>query len=67
LAGATCCHYAIASQLSTQLQGRGYQGLKLTLVQYPQSHANMFIPAFTDAMKYLLALLNFKWVAQHEG
>jgi predicted alpha/beta superfamily hydrolase len=53
LAGATCCHYAAAQQLYTQLQSRNYQGLRLTLVSYPQSHSNMFVPAFTDAMQYL--------------
>ncbi len=53
LAGATCCHYAIANQLYNQLQARHYTGLKLSLLPYAENHVNMFIPAYRDAMRSL--------------
>ncbi|OYT92341.1 MAG: hypothetical protein CFE43_08720 [Burkholderiales bacterium PBB3] len=51
--GATCCHYAAGSLLYEQIQSRHYQGLKAQKKEYPQSHGGMFIPSFTDAMRFL--------------
>lgn len=51
--GATCCHYAAGSSIYDQIQSRHYEGLKAQKKEYPQTHGGMFIPSFTDAMRFL--------------
>lgn len=51
--GATCCHYAAGSAIYDQIQSRHYQGLRAQKKAYPQSHGDMFIPSFKDAMRFL--------------
>lgn len=51
--GATCCHYAAGSAIYDQIQSRHYEGLKAQKKEYPLSHGGMFVPSFTDAMRFL--------------
>lgn len=53
MSGADCCYYRATSDLYDKIVSRNYQGLVPYKKQYFLSHGNMFLPAFTDAMRIL--------------